>query len=248
MAGNFPPVTAILWDDFVRNPQMMPGLFQNTPGEVTPDNNKVVYVEQDRSNKKSGVFEVATEDELEDLINTFFTKPLFTKVFMSHQQNTSHNQGRVNVMEISRWSGNYAVLFNIPHPDLRKQIEPSLRKAQEVMKKGKNFCVEINFWKALNDWYTDQLNGRMHEGFNQNWITQCVFATFNVTNTSIYNHCFDCNICWCCLCCICWLFSAPCYRCCRSCTTTDMPITIATKVTTKELVVASQAQVVTRQH
>ena len=79
-----------------------------------------------------------------------------------------------------------------------------------------SFSVQINFWKALNDWYTDKLNGRMHEGFNQNWITQCVFATFNVTNTSIYNHCFDCNILWCCLCCVCWCFSAPCYKVTRS--------------------------------
>lgn len=248
MSGSFPAVTAILWEDFEMNPSLLPGLFKNTPGELTPDTNKVIYVEQDRSNKKSGVLEVATNEELDDLINELFSKPLFTKVYITHQQNTSHHGGRVQVTEIARWAGNYAVLFNMGHPDIRKQIEPSLRTAQELMAKGKKFCVEINFWKALNDWYTDKLNGRMHEGFNQNWITQCVFATFNVTNTSIYNHCFDCNILWCCLCCVCWCFSAPCYKCSRSCTTKDMPITVNTKITTKELVVASQAQVVTRQH
>ena len=51
------------------------------------------------------VFEVETEADLIDLTNTFLTKPLFTKVYLAHQQNTSHHGGRVDVMEINRWIG-----------------------------------------------------------------------------------------------------------------------------------------------
>ena len=75
-----------------------------------------------------------------------------------------------------------------------------------------SFFIQICCWPSINEWYTDKLHGRMMEGLNANWRTVCMFATFNITNSTIYNHCFDCNICWCCLCCVCWLFSAPCYR------------------------------------
>ena len=42
-------------------------------------------------------------------------------------------------------AGNYATLFNLGHPEIRKQIEPSLKKAQEDMRNGKKFCVEVSF-------------------------------------------------------------------------------------------------------
>lgn len=247
MEGLSAPICLTPWDDFVMNPSLYPGLFKNTPGDVTPDTNKVIYLEQGKDNPKSGVMEVSTEEELDELIASFKSKVLFTKIYLSHQQNTSHQGARVNVMEIQRWQGYYATLFNLGHPEIWKQIEPSLKKAQEAMKKGKKFCVEICCWPSINEWYTDKLHGRMMEGLNANWRTVCMFATFNITNSTIYNHCFDCNLCWCCLCCVCWLFSAPCYRCGRSCTTDDMQIMVKAKVTTKELVVARQAQVVTRQ-
>ena len=41
-------------------------------------------------------------------------------------------------------TGYYATLVNLGHPEIWKQIEPSLKKAQEAMKKGKKFCVEVS--------------------------------------------------------------------------------------------------------
>ena len=41
-------------------------------------------------------------------------------------------------------TGNYATLFNLGHPEIWKQIEEPLKNAQECMRKGKKFCVEVS--------------------------------------------------------------------------------------------------------
>ena len=55
MAGLSAPIIAVLWEDFeVNQHTFFPGLFKDTPGEITPDDNKCLYLEQGMDNKKSG--------------------------------------------------------------------------------------------------------------------------------------------------------------------------------------------------
>ncbi|KAL5019824.1 hypothetical protein ScPMuIL_002716 [Solemya velum] len=241
--ARIPPLTVIPWQDFIMNPTMMYDLFKNTPGEMNYDENKIIVSKQSRDDPMSGVFKVDTIEELEKLVTKVRTCPLFVKATLVYRQTTTHSAGTVQVQEIAQTSGEYAVLVNTTHQEVKSQMDPHMEECLTSMKSGKKFCFEFTVSHMLTKWYTERLGAI--GGWNQSFVTYSMFSTFNITNATIYNHCFDCNMLWCMVCCVCWLMSAPCYKCGRSCTVKDMPLVIQADVTFREAVVVQEARIVT---
>ncbi|KAL5019825.1 hypothetical protein ScPMuIL_002717 [Solemya velum] len=240
--SNIPPLTVIPWQDFIMNPTMMHDLFQNTPGEMNYDENSIIISKQSQDDPMSGVFKMDTVEELEKLIRKVRTCPLFVKIRLVYRQTTRRSQ----VREITQLSGDYACLINTAHPDVKSQMDPHMDDCLEQMKAGKKFCFEFTVSHMLTKWFSEKLQAM--GSWNSSFITYSMFSTFYITNTKIYNHCFDCNICWYLICCVCWLMSAPCYKCARSCSVKDMSQIIQADVTFRETVVVQEARVMTITH
>ncbi|XP_013393000.1 uncharacterized protein LOC106160797 [Lingula anatina] len=222
------PVTAISWSEFIVDPPLMYGLFAPTPGRLTYDPNRVKFLQNTssnggQSNAEARLLHVETIDDLVQVREELFSKPLFMRVYTEHVKVEDYGLVRVR----TRWRGDFAVLINTLHPQIRHQMEPKFEEAMNELSQGKKFCLEFDLGPTLERWYAEILD--VDSGCSRS-NTKSKYTRLYITNHTKYQHCFDCNVIWAVLCNVCWLMSAPCYMIHRASTVTDIMHDIASPI------------------
>ncbi|XP_064612184.1 uncharacterized protein LOC135476180 [Liolophura sinensis] len=205
------PVTIVSWNEFMADPTLMYNLFTRNPrsGQFQFDPARVNVM----ASSTSRTLKVETMEELLTWERDLLSKPLLLDMMAVHSKTDNYVYVRVT----TRWRGHFAVLLNPLNPAVRRPMEEEFRKAREHMSNGDKFCLEFDLGPCIENWYAEMLDGA--QGCYTS--TKSSQARFYITNSSKYQHCFDCNAIWCVLCLPCWILSAPCYMTHRACTVKD---------------------------
>ncbi|XP_064649451.1 uncharacterized protein LOC135501322 [Lineus longissimus] len=222
------PITVISWSEFLADPGLMYGLFDNVPGVVSYSPEKVMVLvdnENSESARETNVRELTVNnfEELAHLKHVIFSRPIMLKTFVEHSRTSSYGSVRIT----THWKGTFATLINTRHPIIQSQLEPQFQKAMAACSRGEKFCLEIDLAASLKQWYVEMLE---IDDVCASVRTKTKCSRFYITNYAKYNHCFDCSVCWCVFCAPCWLVAAPIYKLQRKIKCTDIGLDVEAPV------------------